>query len=70
MPRKDDFSFTRSSRKKEKRFDRFLNWAIVIVVACILVVGGYLLVSILNTPDKTAAGSHKVTGQKETTFNG
>jgi cytoskeletal protein RodZ len=59
MPKKNDFGLSRSSRKKEQRLDRFLNWAIVIVVACILVVGGYLLVSILNTPDHPTAGSQK-----------
>jgi len=61
MPKKDDFGLSRSSRKKEQRFDRFLNWAIVVVVVCILVVGGYLLVSILNTPDQPAAEKQQTT---------
>ncbi|MGV3488141.1 MAG: DUF1510 family protein [Tuberibacillus sp.] len=64
MPKKDDFGLSRSSRKKEQRFDRFLNWAIAIVVVCILAVGGYLLVSILNSPDQPAANAHKTTATK------
>lgn len=68
MPKKDDFGLSRSSRKKDQRLDRFLNWAIVIVVVCILVVGGYLLVSILKTPDQaTSAGGHKTTQKKDAT---
>jgi len=67
MPKNDDFRLSRSSRKKEQRFDRFLNWAIGIVIVCILFVGGFLLVSIFHTPETTTNSSHHAAQQKPKT---
>jgi len=59
MADKDDRSFSsRSSRKHKSSFDRFLNWAIGVVIALIVVIGGYLLINILHSPSDTVSNQH------------
>ncbi|GGH89030.1 cytoskeletal protein RodZ [Pullulanibacillus pueri] len=55
MPKKNDSYASRSERRKNKGFDRFLNWAIGIVVVLIVLIGGYLLFNILHSPDTEAS---------------
>ncbi|GGE43102.1 putative membrane protein YrrS [Pullulanibacillus camelliae] len=63
---KEDKSFSsRSSRRQKSSFDRFLNWAIGIVVALIVVIGGYLLINILNSPSDTASTQNATTKSEE-----
>lgn len=62
---KNDFKPSRSSRKKDQRLDRFLNWAIVVVIVCIVIVGGYLLVSVLRSPSQSASNDHHVSAENK-----
>ncbi len=46
---------TRSSRNQHNRMNRLLNWAIGIVCVAILIIGGYLLIKVIQpTPHTTA----------------
>jgi len=66
MANKDDESLSsRSSRKHKSRFDRFLNWAIGIVIVLIVVIGGYLLINILNSPSDTASKQNMTSSKSE-----
>ncbi|MFC7393246.1 YrrS family protein [Scopulibacillus cellulosilyticus] len=61
--RQDNNSPSRSSRKRKKA-DRILNWAIGIVAALILVVGGVILVSLLHSPGQKSADTGAPTYNK------
>lgn len=68
MPNRNDFRPSRSIRKKEERLNRFLNWAITAVIACILAVGGYLFVSVLHAPaEQKASDSASTNVQNKST---
>lgn len=49
---------SRLNRRQEKKQDRFLNWAIGIVAVLILIVGGFLLMSIHKSPSDNKTGSY------------
>lgn len=58
---------SRSSRNRKKA-DKVLNWSIGIVSLLILVIGGIILVSLLNSPnDQTAATNNKSQENKSQT---
>ncbi|MBM7645849.1 type IV secretory pathway VirB10-like protein [Scopulibacillus daqui] len=61
--RQDNNSPSRSSRKRKKA-DRILNWAIGIVAALILVIGGVILVSLFHSPEQKSADTGAPTYKK------
>lgn len=49
-----EYYSTRTKRRKNSGQDRFLNWAIAVVAVLILIVGGFFIVSIKNSPTQKA----------------